>query len=123
MPERRLGIALAAIGAVLTAAGAALYVLPGPGVPVLFLGLAALAIGLVTAAVDRRNRCRRPDVTKAPSPPRSGAGPVFPSSPSPLLPAGPPLSTGRFGRPSRVRRPPPAPSCGAAPATTRSRES
>ncbi|WP_338900421.1 PGPGW domain-containing protein [Streptomyces sp. TG1A-60] len=62
-------MALAAIGAVLTAAGAALYILPGPGVPVLFLGLAALAIGLVKAAVDHRNRRRRPDARKAPSPP------------------------------------------------------
>ncbi|MEU3090312.1 PGPGW domain-containing protein [Streptomyces massasporeus] len=55
MPGRRISNVLAAIGAVLTAAGAALYVLPGPGFPVLVIGLAALTTGLVMAAADRRS--------------------------------------------------------------------
>ncbi|MBG0852765.1 hypothetical protein I2W78_13180 [Streptomyces spinoverrucosus] len=54
MPERRISAALAAGGAVLTAAGAAMYVLPGPGFPVLVVGLAALTTGLVMAAAGHR---------------------------------------------------------------------
>ncbi|MFE7763060.1 PGPGW domain-containing protein [Streptomyces sp. NPDC057438] len=53
MPERRIGTALAAVGAVVTAAGTALYVLPGPGLPVLVTGLAVLTTGLVMAAAGR----------------------------------------------------------------------
>jgi membrane protein implicated in regulation of membrane protease activity len=56
MPERRIGTALAAIGAVLTAAGTAMYVLPGPGFPVLVTGLAVLATVLVMAAARRQSR-------------------------------------------------------------------
>lgn len=53
MPERRIATVLATVGAVITAAGTAMYVLPGPGFPVLVIGLAVLAIGLVIAAARR----------------------------------------------------------------------
>ncbi|MFG2981245.1 hypothetical protein ACGFYQ_08275 [Streptomyces sp. NPDC048258] len=54
MSERRNGRVMAAIGAPLTLAGTAMYVLPGPGFPVLVLGLALLITGLVMAAAGRR---------------------------------------------------------------------
>ncbi|MEU9240669.1 hypothetical protein [Streptomyces sp. NPDC048385] len=50
MSERRIGTMLAAVGAPLTLAGALMYVLPGPGFPVLVIGLALLITGLLTAA-------------------------------------------------------------------------
>ncbi|WP_340377606.1 hypothetical protein U5640_22715 [Streptomyces sp. SS7] len=53
MPERRTATVLTTLGALFTLAGAAMYVLPGPGSPVLAIGLAALAAGLVAAAVGR----------------------------------------------------------------------
>ncbi|MFH8803931.1 hypothetical protein ACH4F6_30775 [Streptomyces sp. NPDC017936] len=55
MTARQTGTALTAAGALLSLAGAALYVLPGPGFPVLVLGLAALTAGVVVLAVTRRN--------------------------------------------------------------------
>ncbi|MER5215442.1 hypothetical protein ABT063_34105 [Streptomyces sp. NPDC002838] len=55
MSERRTGVVLAAAGAPLTLAGAAMYVLPGPGLPVLAIGLAALITGLVMIAATRRS--------------------------------------------------------------------
>ncbi|MEU3091369.1 hypothetical protein ACWCQ0_41940 [Streptomyces massasporeus] len=39
----------------LTATGAAMYVLPGPGFPILVIGLAALTTGLVMAAAGHRS--------------------------------------------------------------------
>lgn len=44
---------LAAIGAPLTLAGVAMYFLPGPGVPVLIIGLSLLITGLIMAAAGR----------------------------------------------------------------------
>jgi hypothetical protein len=55
MSERRIGAALAAAGSPLTLAGAAMYVLPGPGLPVLVIGLVALVTGLVMIATTRRS--------------------------------------------------------------------
>ncbi|MFD3825670.1 hypothetical protein [Streptomyces sp. NPDC058625] len=54
MFERRIGTVLAAAGALLALAGAAMYVLPGPGLPFLVIGLAALITGLVVIAATRR---------------------------------------------------------------------
>lgn len=54
MSERRIGRVMAAIGAPLTLAGVAMYFLPGPGFPVLIIGLALLVTGLVMAAAGRR---------------------------------------------------------------------
>ncbi|MGW7033001.1 hypothetical protein ACWGFX_38310 [Streptomyces xanthophaeus] len=54
MSERQIGKVLAAIGAPLTLAGVAMYFLPGPGVPVLMIGLSLLVTGLVMAAAGRR---------------------------------------------------------------------
>jgi hypothetical protein len=54
MSERRIGTVLAAVGAPLTLAGALMYVLPGPGFPVLVIGMALLATGLVMAAASRQ---------------------------------------------------------------------
>ncbi|MEW2265492.1 hypothetical protein ACGF5T_32320 [Streptomyces sp. NPDC047853] len=54
MSGRRIGKVLAAIGTPLTVAGVAMYILPGPGVPVLLTGLTLLFIGLVmTLAAPR----------------------------------------------------------------------
>ncbi|MFD9516828.1 hypothetical protein [Streptomyces sp. NPDC059979] len=52
MSERRIGAILAAAGALLTLAGAVMYVFPGPGFPVHTIGLAALVTGLVMATAD-----------------------------------------------------------------------
>ncbi|MEV6175597.1 hypothetical protein [Streptomyces sp. NPDC052015] len=52
--NRSIGTALTVIGALLSLAGVALYVLPGPGFPVLAIGLAALTAGLLTLAVTPR---------------------------------------------------------------------
>lgn len=60
MSEHRIGIVLATAGAVLSLTGAAMYVLPGPGLPVLVIGLAALTTGLVMTAATRRTRTGRP---------------------------------------------------------------
>ncbi|MFF8968984.1 hypothetical protein [Streptomyces sp. NPDC014995] len=54
MPQRRIGFVLTAVGTPLSLAGAAMYVLPGPGLPFLAMGLAALTTGLVVLAVTRR---------------------------------------------------------------------
>ncbi|MFJ8948187.1 hypothetical protein ACIRG4_33960 [Streptomyces sp. NPDC102395] len=54
MSERQIGKVLAAVGAPLTLAGVAMYFLPGPGVPVLIIGLPLLVTGFVMAAVGRR---------------------------------------------------------------------
>ncbi|TYR55584.1 hypothetical protein FY004_24500 [Streptomyces parvus] len=40
-----MGVVLMSDGAVATAAGAAMYVLPGPGLPVVVGGLTALGVG------------------------------------------------------------------------------
>jgi hypothetical protein len=55
MTERRIGAILAAVGTPLTLAGALMYVLPGPGFPVLVIGLVTLITGLVMTATTRRN--------------------------------------------------------------------
>ncbi|MDJ0382129.1 PGPGW domain-containing protein [Streptomyces sp. G-G2] len=52
--ERQVGRVMAAIGAPLTLAGVAMYFLPGPGFPVLIIGLALLITGLVMTASARR---------------------------------------------------------------------
>ncbi|GGR77410.1 hypothetical protein GCM10010269_15830 [Streptomyces humidus] len=49
-----IGVALVIVGALLLLAGAVLYVLPGPGFPVLALGLATLIIGFFVIAALRR---------------------------------------------------------------------
>ncbi|WP_184792011.1 hypothetical protein [Streptomyces sp. 3211] len=54
MSERQFGKVLAAIGAPLTLAGAAMYSLPGPGFPVLIVGLALLVTGLIMTASTHR---------------------------------------------------------------------
>ncbi|MEF9905836.1 hypothetical protein [Streptomyces sp. P9-A2] len=58
MTKRHIGTALAAAGAPLSLTGAVLYVLPGPGLPVLVTGLATLIAGLFTLALTRRDRPR-----------------------------------------------------------------
>ncbi|WP_351230032.1 hypothetical protein [Streptomyces sp. NPDC002133] len=55
MSQRSTGAVLATAGAPLTLAGAAMYVLPGPGFPVLVIGLAALTTGLIMIAATRRS--------------------------------------------------------------------
>ncbi|MET9852104.1 hypothetical protein ABZY57_03975 [Streptomyces sp. NPDC006450] len=52
--ERQIGRVLAAMGAPLTLAGAAMYFLPGPGFPVLIIGLSLLLTGLAMAAAGHR---------------------------------------------------------------------
>ncbi len=52
--EHRIGTVLAIAGALLSLAGAALYVRPGPGFPVLVTGLATLTTGIVMTAATRR---------------------------------------------------------------------
>ncbi|MEW2585604.1 hypothetical protein [Streptomyces virginiae] len=54
MTERRTGMILAAVGGPLTVAGTAMCFLPGPGSPVLVIGLAVLFTGLAMAAAGRR---------------------------------------------------------------------
>ncbi|MFF7969379.1 hypothetical protein ACFZC3_29005 [Streptomyces sp. NPDC007903] len=54
MTERRIGTILATAGTPLTLAGALMYVLPGPGFPVLVIGLATLITGLVMTATTPR---------------------------------------------------------------------
>ncbi|WP_328769797.1 hypothetical protein [Streptomyces sp. NBC_00286] len=55
MSERRIGAVLAAAGTPLVLTGAAMYVLPGPGFPILATGLAALITGLIMIAANRRS--------------------------------------------------------------------
>ncbi|MFF9981270.1 hypothetical protein [Streptomyces erythrochromogenes] len=54
MSERRIGTVLTAVGAPLTVAGVAMYFLPGPGFPVLVIGLALLVTGLAMTFAGRR---------------------------------------------------------------------
>ncbi|WP_191971884.1 hypothetical protein [Streptomyces luteolifulvus] len=54
MSEHRIGTILATAGAVLSLSGAAMYVLPGPGSPILVTGLAALTTGIVMTAATHR---------------------------------------------------------------------
>ncbi|MGX1548067.1 PGPGW domain-containing protein [Streptomyces adustus] len=51
--QRRIARVTAAIGAPVTLAGVAMYFLPGPGLPVLIIGLALLLTGLVMAVSAR----------------------------------------------------------------------
>ncbi|MDV9189135.1 hypothetical protein R6L23_13105 [Streptomyces sp. SR27] len=53
MSQLRVGVVVMSIGAVLAVAGAAMYVLPGPGLPVLLLGLAGIAAGAVVRFAGR----------------------------------------------------------------------
>jgi hypothetical protein len=54
MSARRIQAVLVAVGVPLTLAGALMYVLPGPGLPVLVIGVALLITGLVMAATGHR---------------------------------------------------------------------
>jgi hypothetical protein len=54
MSARRIQAVLVAVGVPLTLAGALMYVLPGPGFPVLVIGVALLITGLVMAATGHR---------------------------------------------------------------------
>jgi hypothetical protein len=54
MSQPRAGVLVFSIGAALTVVGAAMYVLPGPGLPVLTLGLTAVAIGAALWLTGRR---------------------------------------------------------------------
>ncbi|MFI8365367.1 hypothetical protein ACIGD1_35090 [Streptomyces sp. NPDC085612] len=60
MADTWIRIALAASGVVVTMAGAVMYVLPGPGpgpgLPVLVVGLALLAAGVIALGVDHPRR-------------------------------------------------------------------
>ncbi|MGW4508429.1 hypothetical protein ACWENO_27705 [Streptomyces sp. NPDC004436] len=60
MADTWIRITLAASGVVVTMAGAVLYVLPGPGpgpgLPVLLVGLALLAAGVIALGVDHPRR-------------------------------------------------------------------
>ncbi|CAL9541575.1 hypothetical protein SUDANB106_04266 [Streptomyces sp. enrichment culture] len=51
MSLSRIGIVLMSTGAVVTVLGAAMYVLPGPGLPALSLGLLLLASGAAMRAI------------------------------------------------------------------------
>lgn len=53
MSQSRVGSVAMSIGAVLTVTGAATYVLPGPGLPVLLLGLTAIAAGAAVRFAGR----------------------------------------------------------------------
>ncbi|WP_328825855.1 hypothetical protein OHT77_00470 [Streptomyces sp. NBC_00252] len=55
MSQSRVGVLVMSIGVALTAAGAAMYVLPGPGLPVLLLGLAAVAAGAAVSFSGRNS--------------------------------------------------------------------
>ncbi|MFC8588188.1 hypothetical protein ACFUGD_27080 [Streptomyces sp. NPDC057217] len=72
MPERRIGTALAAAGVLLTLIGTLLYVLPGPGLPVVATGLAVLAAGTVLVVVTRRSRPGRQRRAPGDRPPEAG---------------------------------------------------
>jgi hypothetical protein len=51
--ERRLGVVLAAVGLPIACLGAAMYVLPGPGFPLLVIGLSLFLTGVVMALAGR----------------------------------------------------------------------
>ncbi|MFE1734459.1 hypothetical protein ACFW6X_30670 [Streptomyces bacillaris] len=53
MNNSSMGVVLMSVGAVATVAGALMYVLPGPGLPVLLIGLALMAAGAVLRIVRR----------------------------------------------------------------------
>ncbi|MFJ9005406.1 hypothetical protein [Streptomyces canus] len=55
MSQPRVGVLVMSIGVALTAAGAAMYVLPGPGLPVLLLGLAAFVAGVAVWFIGRNS--------------------------------------------------------------------
>ena len=55
MSQSRVGVLVMSIGVALTAAGAAMYVLPGPGLPVLLLGLAAVVAGAAVRLSGRKS--------------------------------------------------------------------
>ncbi|WP_338676486.1 hypothetical protein V1460_28555 [Streptomyces sp. SCSIO 30461] len=50
MSTKRIGATLAATGAPVTLIGAAMYALPGPGLPFLVIGLVSLTTGLAMLA-------------------------------------------------------------------------
>ncbi|WP_244290771.1 hypothetical protein [Streptomyces virginiae] len=54
-----MGVLLVAVGAPVSISGAVLYVLPGPGFPVLLIGLACLVTGLVMVGANASRRSRR----------------------------------------------------------------
>ncbi|WP_371658268.1 hypothetical protein [Streptomyces sp. NBC_00280] len=54
MSRSRVGIMVTSIGAALTLTGAAMYVLPGPGLPVLLLGLAGIVAGTAVWFIGRK---------------------------------------------------------------------
>ncbi|MGW0610449.1 hypothetical protein [Streptomyces sp. NPDC002788] len=56
MSMSSLGVALMSIGGATTVTGALMYVLPGPGLPVLVLGLILTATGAVVRTAGRRRR-------------------------------------------------------------------
>ncbi|GGZ20182.1 hypothetical protein [Streptomyces poonensis] len=53
MSKSSAGVALMSVGAVATVIGALMYVLPGPGLPVLLLGLAILIAGAAVKFTSR----------------------------------------------------------------------
>lgn len=55
-PGRRILGWLAPLGAVLTATGAVMYVLPGPGLPLLSAGVVMLLIAAVLRPLGRERR-------------------------------------------------------------------
>ncbi|WP_248503613.1 hypothetical protein [Streptomyces sp. D2-8] len=54
MSKSSTGVALMSAGAAATVAGALMYVLPGPGLPVLVLGLVLMGIGATVRILGRR---------------------------------------------------------------------
>lgn len=54
MNSSSIGVVLMSIGVVVTVAGALMYVLPGPGLPVLVVGLALMAAGAAVRIVSSR---------------------------------------------------------------------
>ncbi|MGC0328022.1 Ca2+/Na+ antiporter [Streptomyces sp. SAI-170] len=54
MSQPRAGVLVMTIGAALLVAGGAMYVLPGPGLPLLILGLTAIAVGAALWLTGRK---------------------------------------------------------------------
>lgn len=54
MNHSSLGVVLMSVGAVATVAGALMYVLPGPGLPVLVAGLMLMAAGAAVRIIGGR---------------------------------------------------------------------
>ncbi|RPK92186.1 MULTISPECIES: hypothetical protein [Streptomyces] len=54
MNNSSMGVVLMSVGAVITVAGALMYVLPGPGLPLLVVGLVVMAAGAAIRIVSRR---------------------------------------------------------------------